>query len=185
MSNGSFSTAFAKKKRWKLDMNLWDQIGWFADLESIKTSLDLGAGMGLGVEYLREQGVDARGVDGTPEIGALSNGVVQYADLTKRDALGAKNGIAELAISIEVGEHIPEPGLQAFIDNVAKGAGKWLILSWAIPNQRGRDHCSCRSPEWVANRFGDAGLLLHEEYTAEMRERAGSGWDKKLLVFGE
>ena len=193
--SGSFTTAFARRKRWKLDARLLEAIK--AVLPRGCSVIDLGAGVGRTVQALRDAGwPHTDGVDGIPGISALSMGLVAELDLTGRyvwyrayaDAPDAKQEEIgwrpDAAICIEVGEHIPEDKQEWFLNNLADSARSYLIVSYALPGQRGRDHVQCRSPEWVANQLGIRGWSLSEDITILARSIAGKGWDKKLLVFG-
>ncbi len=184
MSAGSFSHQFAARKTWKLNdglVRVLDHLTKPAD-----TVLDVGAGVGRYVHALRERGVEAYGVDGIPGIAELSDGLVSELNLTDEHARERMQFVPmfDLTLCIEVGEHIPPELLDRFLTSVCNIHTRRFLVSWAIPNQRGRDHVSCRSPEWVANRFGCWGWALDDDVTAEIREIAGKGWDHKLLLFG-
>lgn len=192
--SGSFTAAFAERKRWKLDPKLLAAIKYV--LPPGCSVIDLGAGIGKTVLALREAGWEhTEGVDGIPGIDKLSNGLVLELDLTgryvwhrlyadapdaKQEDIGWRPGVA---ICIEVGEHIPADKQEWFLNNLADAARELLIVSYAVPGQRGRDHVSCRSPEWVANQLGKRSWELSEDITIMARSIAGKGWDKKLLVF--
>ena len=153
----------------------------FLDLWPEPTSIvDLGAGEGRHVRVLRELGHNAFGIDGSPGIEQLTEGLVQTLDLSVKGAI--REPMADWAICIEVGEHVPRECEEAFIANVAASARCGLLCSWATPGQRGRGHINCRTPEWVASRFG-ALLLFDEDQTLRSRALAGRGWDRKLLLF--
>ena len=181
---GSFSSRFARRKTWKTDKRL------LAVLNGLATRpdqvLDVGAGIGLYVEHLRERGVYAFGVDGIEGVHKLSDGRVSQLDMTDTTAWLDIRQIAprfDLVMCIEVGEHIPEQHLQAFLDNLDRIVTRRYLISWGVPGQRGHNHVSCRSPEWVANEFGKRGIALDEQKTIAARKLAGKGWDRKLLVF--
>jgi len=181
--NGIFSNEFAvsriDKGQWKIDTGLANAVLYVA--QYYKTAIDLGAGIGRYVSLLRNAGlVGAIGYDGIEGIGELSGGLVREEDLTAHSFLCP---CADLALCIETGEHIPQDKLPVFIRNIAKAATRSLMVSWAIPKQRGRDHISCRTPEWVAAEFGHHGWHIDEAMMSKCREIAGKGWDKKLLVF--
>lgn len=185
MGNGSFSTRFAKRKRWKLDEGLLAALRLtLTDAEFIA---DFGAGGGKYVEWIRKElGLNAIGFDGTPGIGEISGGLVHELDLSHEMGAVRIAGVADridAAICIETGEHVPEEKLPAFLRNVTLAPRKRLVVSWATPGQRGRDHVSCRLPEWVASEVCRRGWLLNHEVTVAARKAAGEGWSRKLLVF--
>ena len=186
--NGGFSEKFARNKKWKIDKGLLRAIREVIPQSTwgIRTSVvDLGAGAGQYVQRLREAGYGCRGVDATPGIGEISGGLVRQYDLTGaalQDICHAPHRF-DWAISIEVGEHIPSHLERNYFRHCSMAADDGLIVSWAVPGQRGKNHINCRTPEYVASRFGALGWIIDEKNTATAREAAGKGWNHKLLVF--
>lgn len=145
--------------------------------------IDLGAGTGRYVRALRELSYDALGVDGGEGVEQASGGLVLHADLTA-DTLPRYCSYREWAICIEVGEHVPEALLRQFLNAICSAEVRHYLVSWALPGQRGRNHVSCHTPEWVACEFGRRGWRVHEEMTATARKASEqSGFAKKLLIF--
>jgi hypothetical protein len=178
-STGEFSNAFAARKTWKVDPDLWRAL--MAVLPDTPVRIvDIGAGVGHYVEALSLQGHKVAGVDGIPGIDQLSGGKVIEFNLTK--AVGW-NPPADWALCIEVGEHIPEQFESVFLDNLAAAATEGLIVSWAYPGQRGRDHINCRLEGWVIDQLGQRGWDLNGDATQTAKLAAGGGWARKLCVF--
>lgn len=177
MGNGAFDSRFAERKRWRVDDGLWAALR--ATLPAGVRVVDCGASVGKYVAALRMAGFFAVGVDGTPGVAELSGGLVRYADLSRPIYW---EDPADWAMTIEVGEHIPPEYAATFLDNVAAAARDGLIVSWAVPGQRGRNHVNCQTPEWVAARLAYRGWRVDVNRTARARELAGRGWDRKLLV---
>ena len=142
------------------------------------TISDFGAGIGFYVNYLRAVGCWAIGYDGTPDISDQTDGVVQYADLSKPAMLPITNAV----ISIEVGEHIPQQYESAFIDNLCRHATNVIIVSWARIGQRGRNHVNCQNPETLIPKFEERLWALDWPCTELSRMMAGKPWDSKLLI---
>ena len=177
--NGSFSAKHAAKKDWKLDAGLQRAIQ-MSLAGGVRHVVDIGAGVGKYVEWLRDEcRVEALGLDGIPGVGDLSNGLVEECDLT--GVLSQRE--FDLGVCAEVGEHIPLELTEQFIANITSIVALRLLVSWAVPNQRGRNHINCQSPEWVANAFGRHGWQLQWDATEQLRKIAGKGWDHKLLFF--
>ena len=177
---GAFDYRFAARRmrRRKLDEALLNAI--LQIVPEGKTIIDLGAGTGELVRALICQGRDAIGIDGTPKVKALSRGVVEEHDLTTIDPGWLSR---DWGIFVEVGEHIPATHNKVLLTNVAESAVDGLIVSWAPPGQRGRNHVNCRTAEWVACEFGCRGWMVNEALTAIAREAAGPVWSQKLLIF--
>ena len=186
--NGGFSEKFARNKKWKTDKGLLRAICEVIPQSTlgVRTSVvDLGAGAGRYVERLCEAGYRCRGVDATPGIEEISGGLVRQYDLTGTSLQDIRHAphTFDWAISIEVGEHIPLHLERNYFRHCSMAAEEGLIVSWAVPGQRGRNHINCRTPEYVASCFGAMGWIIDEKNTAKARETAGKGWNHKLLVF--
>lgn len=188
--NGAFTKGYAERKQWKLDegllraleMTIPDRLPGVAAAPSV---YDLGAGAGSYVRWFQERGYPlAVGFDGIPGVNKISEGRVIEVDLSKPYfGVSREFGTAHWAITIEVGEHIPYENESAFLDNVAASATMGLVVSWAVPGQRGRDHVNCQLPEYVACELGIRGWQLNHLMTESVRKVAGKGWDRKLMVF--
>jgi len=122
--------------------------------------IDIGAGTGRYVEALRLQGFLAGGIDGTPEINSLSNGLVFWADLTNADTCRPFVRCADWGIFLEVGEHVPQEYEKALLDNVSSMPRVGLIASWAQPGQRGSGHVNNRPREYVTTQFENRGWIM-------------------------
>ena len=179
-ANGAFSNRFARKKQWKLDPGLCKAIEHFHEPD--QSIVDIGAGVGKYVEWMRQDlGADVFGVDGIEGVEELSEGLVEHMDLT---ATIAFNPPYDSAICIEVAEHIHHRDIPTFLRNVNQLVNGRLLWSAAVVGQRGRAHVSCHMPEWWSARICDmTGWSLNEEQTLEVRNLAGKGWDRKLMVF--
>jgi len=153
--------------------------------------IDLGAGNGELVAKLQEHGYDAIGVDATPGIEDTTHGLVFEMDLLNMDWSRTE---IELRIflpncwmtCIEVGEHIDRADEWRLFGCFAQIWDGGLILSWAVPGQRGYGHINCRTPEYLRDalaRLPSTVPAFDEELTLKARQIAGGGWAKKLLVF--
>lgn len=116
---------------------------------------ELGAGDGEMSNYFREHGVRIRCYDSSAEIAALSKGLCERADLARPSA-GVNT--SDVALSIEVGEHIPPALAKHYLDNLAAAARKTLIVSWAHPQQGGLDHVNERPRQWVIDQLNQRGF---------------------------
>lgn len=128
---------------------------------------DLGCGVGAYVKYLSDIGFSkVRGVEGA-KLTNFEHRNIQVFDLSKRANMGLLGNV----ICLEVGEHIPEPGLEAFLDNITAPVqkGQKLILSWAVPGQEGIGHVSCRDNIWVIGQMAERGLEIQTVDTQAAR----------------
>eukprot|EP00666_Eupelagonemidae_sp_cell4sb_P002611 gene2611-biopygen40125 len=67
-------------------------------------------------------------------------------------------------MSLEVGEHIPEKHIPAFVDNLDRHNRVGILLSWAVPGQEGHGHVSCRSNKDVIDMIERRGYWYDEEW---------------------
>jgi len=181
MDGGAFDANFARRKRWRVDPGLWRALT--ATIPAGATVVDCGAGLGRYVRALLAAGYRACGVDGIPGVYRLSDGLVYELDLSIPAPPDVWPSPAQWAMSIEVGEHVPADRADQFCDNVAAVGRVGLIVSWAVPGQRGRNHVNCQPPAWVTSQFARRGWQVDAAKTAAAREIAGRGWNRKLFVF--
>jgi hypothetical protein len=186
--SGAFSRDFAEKKKWKTDEGLMRVLRYLCDekLPEHGRVIDIGAGVGKYVQWFRDQGHEAQGYDAIEGIEDLSAGLVEELDITQV-AINNRFPNIDLAICIEVLEHIPPDRLESAFDTLRHLEADCLLFSMATPGQRGRDHVSCRLPEYAAIELTSGVMspweLMHDE-TVKLRELAGKGWSHKLLFFG-
>ncbi len=114
-----------------------------------KRLVDLGAGCGVYAHLFAQKGVEILALDGvTPPAEHVYPIPFVKRDLTTPFA----NiwGAFDLALCLEVAEHIPEPLADAFLDNALRFSDR-LVLSAAQPNQGGHHHVNERPKRyWVA-----------------------------------
>lgn len=187
-STGAFSGDWAQRKNQKLDQRLWAALKAVLPPPPL-TICDIGAGAGRYVHALLDSGYRAAGIDGASNIEQISEGVVLQYDLIKRITWKPK---AQWAMSIEVGEHIPQRFEGIYLDNVAGAASDGLILSWALPGQKGKGHVNCREEAWVIRELRDRGWEVNVPATAAakqvceqlQKQLGGRGrWHGKLNVY--
>lgn len=176
-SSGAFTSRYARRKRWRLHERLAGAIA----AEIVSPFVDAGAGVGEYVRYWLCLGKHGYGLDGIEGVKQLSGGWVEEVDLSYPldfETLPTGNTV----ISIEVGEHIPEHRACFFLDNLCQLSRQRLIVSWAVPGQRGSGHINCRPPEWVRDQVCERGFRVSSRNEL-LREAAGRGWRAKLWLF--
>lgn len=147
------------------DYYLAKWIGQFLPRE--QTIIDMGCGLGSYIKYFQDIGFKkVLGIEGT----LLDNFEIEkiaVMDLTKEIKIKLEANV----LCLEVGEHIPEHHLPAFIKNITDpvSRGQKLILSWAVPGQEGIGHVSCRTNEWVIDQVSSRGLKFDKIKTEQAR----------------
>lgn len=140
----------------------------------VQTIADIGCGNGAYTRYLEDAGFDAYGFDGSP----LTPDFCQQADFSQSVDIGTY----DMALCLEVGEHIPARYEQTFLYNVCNAARRWVVLSWAVPGQGGDGHVNCRDNYWVVQQMQRRGFNLDAEKTFALRAAATVSWFKNTLM---
>lgn len=147
------------------------------DVLKPKSLVDLGAGAGLLVRWLRGAGVAAVGVDGIDGVEERTGGLVLQHDLRFQAAVP----VMQCATCLEVGEHVPGENLPQFLNNVAMAATDIIAVSWSNDGVRGRGHVSPRRVEWVVAEMQSRGWPADWVMTRQLRRRAGRGWQRVVV----
>ena len=104
--------------------------------------------------------------------------VLHAADLTDPDTFPPGN--FDIALSLEVGEHLPEVSSWDFITIIAKTFAHTVYFSAARPGQGGEGHINCQPKAYWVERFLSRGFWLDPDTTDEwlgfMRQGPHMGW---------
>jgi SAM-dependent methyltransferase len=130
-------------------------LGWIP----AKSVIDVGCGEGTWLAVFRERGVtEIAGVDGDyierdkleiPSECFLSHDLMQPLRLARR---------FDLAVSLEVAEHLPSESADGFVESLVKLAPV-VLFSAAAPFQGGTQHVNEQWPAYWAERFQKHGYL--------------------------
>jgi SAM-dependent methyltransferase len=131
----------------------------FAILPEILSAADIGCGVGTWLSILRKRGVkNIRGFDGSwvsKDLLEIPNDLFTEYDLTTPIKIGERY---DLAISLEVAEHLPEQSADTFIDSLT-GLSDFVLFSAAIPHQGGVNHVNEQWQSYWAAKFAERGYL--------------------------
>ncbi|MCA9575790.1 MAG: methyltransferase domain-containing protein [Polyangiales bacterium] len=126
---------------------------------TVRTAVDVGCGVGTWLAALEARGVDVTGFDG-PWVDArrlrIDADRFRRADLVQPLPLMRR---CDLAISLEVAEHLPETAALTFVDNLTR-LSDVVLFSAAIPGQGGTGHVNEQWPDYWAVRFDAKGYAL-------------------------
>jgi len=104
--------------------------------------LDIGCGPGHFVYSMRDVGINAFGIDVDPRIRGKEH-------LLCENILDSKM-VSDVAICLEVLEHIPEEDADEVIDQISTMFLDTLIFTAAVPGQGGVGHINCQPKEyWI------------------------------------
>ncbi len=151
-----------------------------------RSVVDIGCGVGTWLKAARSLGVaDVLGIDG--------HGVAADQLLVEREhflqvdlaatwpALERRYG---LAISVEVGEHLPASRAQGFVETLTR-ASDVVLFSAAIPGQGGRHHVNEQFPSYWIALFADLGYRAYDALRPALWHRSDIAvwYRQNLLVF--
>jgi SAM-dependent methyltransferase len=119
------------------------------DLLRPKRLVDLGSGCGVYSHFFARKGAEVVAIDGVIPPAELSYPFpIQTRDLT--EPFQNVWGSFDVALCLEVAEHIPESLSETFLDNITRFSDR-LVLSAAQPNQGGHHHVNEQPKRyWVA-----------------------------------
>jgi SAM-dependent methyltransferase len=135
-----------------------------------QSAIDIGCGSGEVLKRFEEVGIKACGAD-------LSSAALAYCrskglevfkiDLENPDDTPAWR--ADVVISLEVAEHIPEKFADHFVRTLITMAKKAVVITAAPPGQGGTDHVNEQPYEYWIDRFNLAGASYSRELTEAFR----------------
>jgi hypothetical protein len=131
-------------------------------LPPVKSAVDAGCGIGSWLSVLKEDGVeDVLGVDAdwvNRKHLAIPEECFRTHDLTEPLTLDRK---FDLAMSLEVAEHLPENKAGIYLDTLV-GLSDFVLFSAAIPWQSGIGHVNEQWPEYWEALFNDRGYRVRD-----------------------
>jgi SAM-dependent methyltransferase len=129
------------------------------DLVSPRSVVDVGCGAGVWLEQFRRAGIaDVRGVDGPwvdPARVYFPAEAFEARDLERPIDLGRRY---DLAVSLEVGEHLSAEAADEFVASLVRLAPV-VLFSAAIPGQRGTHHVNEQWPDYWQALFARSGYV--------------------------
>jgi len=150
----------------------------------IQSTVDLGCGVGTWLSVLRERGVEEiQGLDGSwvdREQLVIPDELFEAVDL--ESTLSVRRRF-DLAISLEVAEHLPENCADQFVDTLT-GLSDFVLFSAAIPLQGGNQHVNEQWPGYWVERFAANKYLVYDFIRpAVWNERAIPYWYRQNILF--
>jgi len=156
------------------------------DLLKPTSMVDVGCGAGHWLATATEFGVkDILGVDGGWVLNtrlAISREKFVKHDLRTPLKLGRK---FDVALSLEVAEHLPESRAHSFVENLCELADR-VVFSAAIPGQGGRHHVNEQWPGYWAELFRGFGYECYDVLRPRIWENPRVLWyyAQNCLIFG-
>lgn len=170
------------------DMSLAKTIKNIATALQIHDIADFGCGPGWYTYFLYKSGIQVNGYEGNPNVEYISSLLFnneyhcQCLDLTEAFEIDIP---FEMILCLEVGEHIPQKSEDTFIRNLVKNASKFILISWAIPGQKGDGHVNCHTNTYVIEKFAKLGWYYNKTMSSLLRYESNLLWFKDTLMFFE
>ena len=123
--------------------------------------IDVGCGPGIYVKALREAGVEADGVDLDPLC------PYDIMDVFSEDFLNKYRNKYDIAMCIEVAEHLPESRASDLV-RVLTLIAPTVLFSAAVPGQGGHGHINCQPKEYWINKFAELNYVVDEDSTRKL-----------------
>ena len=156
----------------------------------VRSVTDLGCGTGHFVDSLRKAGISAIGYEySRPGRRFAMTHLGLETHPFDLNYIGAHSiAEADLAMSVEVAEHLP-PQLGDKLVDVLVGIAPIVLFTAATPGQRGTGHVNEQPPEYWHSRFAQRGFAYDTDTSLRLKELCrttvvGSPWiAKNLMVF--
>lgn len=150
--------------------------------------VDIGCGTGALLRALSEAGHECAGLEyaqAALDICRDRGLSVRRFDLENDTWSGSED--YDVAISIEVAEHLPSAAADRFVDLVVRLAPA-VVFTAAVQGQGGRDHVNEQPHAYWITRFADRGYTLDQETTRDWRSRLAAAsvadwYSGNLMVF--
>jgi SAM-dependent methyltransferase len=151
---------------------------------TVESVIDVGCGTGVYLKYFYDKGIEVKGVDGAwvPDeyLAIPKDKFFIAADLNKKFTINQK---FDLAISIELAEHLKPQRAESFVKDLTR-LSDIVLFSAAIPMQGGRAHINEKFPEYWADKFYRLGYFPIDLIRPHiwMDERVKQFWLKQNLI---
>lgn len=147
------------------------------DVFKPQSVLDIGCGSAIWLRTFADMYkiADIRGVDGDyvkKELLKIPAEKFASYDLTKFYDAGRQ---FDLAMSVEVAEHIPHASSEAFVKTLVNASRK-VVFSAAIPGQGGTYHVNEQYPEYWAERFAAHGYVTVDYFRKKFWDDSKVEW---------
>ncbi len=140
--------------------------------QSFSSVVDFGCGSGEWLSVLPAMGVnDYCGVDGdwSP---CVNHPCFKVGDLREPINLGRT---FDLAISVEVAEHLPDSCADTFVETLCRHSDR-ILFSAAIPFQVGTDHINLQWPGYWSQKFRRHGFSCSDAFRIALWDRSDVMW---------
>jgi SAM-dependent methyltransferase len=150
-----------------------------------KSVLDVGCGIGTWLSVFKENGIgDILGIDGD-----YVNRPLLYSHINEQEFKPLDislpfhlNKKYDLAISLEVAEHLDESSATTFVENLCRHSSV-IIFGAAVPGQGGQNHLNEQWPEYWTNIFKSFGYNCYDILRQQIWDDKNVEWWYKQNFF--
>jgi len=183
MSDTNYDNAFYEEHAVKARSSAEAIVPLVIELVAPTSVVDLGCGPGTWLATFGRHGVDdCLGVDGE----WVERGILEIAEANFRvarlDRPFRLDRRFDLAMSLEVAEHLPEHASRGFVDTLVRLA-PCVLFSAAIPHQGGLHHVNEQWPEYWAALFATHGYVVVDAVRPRVWSMAGVDFWYKQNTF--
>lgn len=139
------------------------------DVFKPRSVIDIGCGIGDLIQGFRERGLFAHGIEGSKEVIpflACPTTAVTIFDLKEPFPAAM---IFDLAMSLEVAEHIEPEYAENFVETLSNFSNR-VLLSIAPPGQGGHHHVNCQPIEYWDVLFFEHQLARNDRIAQEVKK---------------
>lgn len=153
---GKYDTRFYNTIRSGTQASAGVVVPLVCELVSPETMIDIGCGEGWWAQAFADCGVDATGVDGSyVSSSPLGDRFIAHDLSTPLPVLGTY----DLAMSLEVAEHLPPHRATSFVADLCRLAPV-VLFSAAVPGQGGTGHVNEQWPSYWVEKFQSHGYRV-------------------------
>jgi SAM-dependent methyltransferase len=157
------------------------------DLIGTKSLIDVGCGIGTWLKVAKDLGVsDILGVDGDYVDRKVLSKYIDEDNFLARDLTKPLElyRTFDLALCLEVAEHLPFESADILIDSLCNHSGT-ILFSAAIPFQGGQNHLNEQTPNYWIGKFEQRGFQVYDPIRSAVWERIDVDvWYKQnILLF--
>jgi SAM-dependent methyltransferase len=185
MSAAGYDPGFYERLQETADPSASVVVPMLLEAAPVTSVLDTGCGAGGWLAGFRAHGVeDVLGLDGPwvrEDQLRIPRACFRRTDLAQPIVLGRR---FDLALALEVAEHLPPERAAGFVADLV-AAAPLVLFSAAIPGQDGVNHLNEQWPDWWASLFAGHGMQALDPFRAALWRDGRVAWwyRQNLLLF--
>lgn len=151
-----------------------------AKLFKEKEVVDLGAGLGMYCPIISRMARKCDQYDGSVNIEEITHGKTKYLNLAQPIKFECSY---DVAMSIEVAEHIPKIYEDVYVNNLIKCSKEAILITWSKIGQGGHFHVNNKNREDVISLFERKGLKYNSDIVDRLKNVTNIWWLKNNILY--